>query len=173
LALALAAAAGSLAPAAAAGRCAQVPWVSGVDQSPSDPRNYGKCTKALEPQVNAKFSHWCKFNTLGTWPTGPSARAKKCLKFGRATIYRVSKRVSRTARRHGGGCAAPGGPQGAGSRPLRPQNLPVFDRPPPKPCPLNNSRAQSMARLRATRLPATSGCTARTRRRWWRCPPST
>jgi hypothetical protein len=87
LALALAAAA---APAARAGngRCPSVPFVAGVDQSPSDPGAYGKCTGALEGQVNPSTSHWCKFGDLGMWPDGPNDKAKQCLKFGRMTIYR-------------------------------------------------------------------------------------
>ncbi|KAI8462327.1 MAG: hypothetical protein J3K34DRAFT_194117 [Monoraphidium minutum] len=90
LALALAAAAAPAARAAAAGggKCGQLPFVSGVDQSPSDPNNYGKCTGALEKHIDNNFSHWCRFGQLGMWPDGPSAPAKKCLKFGRTTIYR-------------------------------------------------------------------------------------
>jgi hypothetical protein len=65
-----------------------VPNVAGVDQTPSDPANYGKCTSALESFVGAASSQWCKFAQLGLWPAPPSDKAKQCLKFGRATIYR-------------------------------------------------------------------------------------
>jgi hypothetical protein len=73
--------------ALAIGQCPTVPLVPGVDQTPSHPAFYGKCTGALEKWVNAS-SHWCKFNDLGMWPNGPNDKAKKCMKFGRATIYR-------------------------------------------------------------------------------------
>lgn len=90
LSLVLACAAPRAASAGAAwgNTCPQVPNVAGADQTPSDPAQYGKCTKALEPWVSPSSSHWCKFGQLGMWPDGPSARAKECLKFGRATIYR-------------------------------------------------------------------------------------
>jgi hypothetical protein len=71
---------------AAAQRCSRIPQVSGVDQSPTAPWNYGKCTNAVE--AVARPSHWCKFNRIGVWPQTPPARAQQCLKFGRATIYR-------------------------------------------------------------------------------------
>ncbi|KAI8464817.1 MAG: hypothetical protein J3K34DRAFT_439029 [Monoraphidium minutum] len=73
--------------ARADGQCGQVPNVGGLDQSPTSPSNWGKCTSALESFV-APGSHWCKFGELGTWPAPPTDKAKKCLKFGRSTIYR-------------------------------------------------------------------------------------
>jgi len=83
-----AAAAALPAALAAAGQCPQVPFVVGVDQTPSNPAFYGKCTGALEKWIDAKSSHWCRFGDLGSWPNGPTDKAKKCMKFGRATIYR-------------------------------------------------------------------------------------
>ena len=58
----------------------------GVDQSPTDPSLYGKCTSAIEPGFMQ--SHWCKVGAIGKWPAEPTDKAKKCLKYGRATIYR-------------------------------------------------------------------------------------
>jgi hypothetical protein len=81
--LAMAGAPGALAD----GQCGQVPYVKGVDQSPSDPSMYGKCSGSLEGFVKG-MSHWCKFGDMGMWPSGPSDKAKKCMKFGRTTIYR-------------------------------------------------------------------------------------
>lgn len=69
------------------GQCGQVPYVKYVDQSPSDPNMYGKCSGALEGFVQGG-SNWCRFGDLGSWPTKPNDKAKKCLKFGRTTIYR-------------------------------------------------------------------------------------
>ncbi|GBF96386.1 hypothetical protein Rsub_09185 [Raphidocelis subcapitata] len=88
LALALAVLAAAV-PAALAdsAHCKEVPNVPGVDQSPSDPNAYGKCTSAVEGQIWG-YSHWCKYGGMGMWPGGPSDKAKQCMKFGRATIYR-------------------------------------------------------------------------------------
>lgn len=72
---------------ASASPCREIPDVSGVDQSPSDPRMYGKCSSAIESFMVPQ-SHWCKFGDMGLWPSGPSNRAKQCMKFGRTTIYR-------------------------------------------------------------------------------------
>lgn len=59
-----------------------------MDQSPTDPGMYGKCSSAIESFLRP-HSHWCKFNDMGLWPEGgPTSRAKQCMKFGRATIYR-------------------------------------------------------------------------------------
>ena len=68
--------------------CDFVPEVPGVNQDPSDPSQYGKCTSALDDHVASSGSNWCKFNELGYWPAGPSRLAKKCMKFGRMTVYR-------------------------------------------------------------------------------------
>eukprot|EP00878_Enallax_costatus_P034058 GHUV01037667.1.p1 GENE.GHUV01037667.1~~GHUV01037667.1.p1 ORF type:complete len:197 (-),score=33.99 GHUV01037667.1:117-707(-) len=76
-----------LAIASAGSPCKEVPTVSDVDQSPTDPKMYGKCSSALE-QFLVPSSHWCKFGDMGLWPNGPSNRAKQCMKFGRATNYR-------------------------------------------------------------------------------------
>jgi hypothetical protein len=73
--------------AAADGQCSQIPYVKGADQSPTDPSNYGRCTSAIESQF-LTYSHWCKAGGIGMWPEEPNSQAKKCLKFGRATIYR-------------------------------------------------------------------------------------
>lgn len=67
--------------------CKAIPSVK-ADQSPTKPQEYGKCTNAMEKGYNKKESHWCRFNRLGPWPAAPPASAKKCLKFGRMTIYR-------------------------------------------------------------------------------------
>jgi hypothetical protein len=48
---------------------------------------YGKCTSAVEKFVR-ESSHWCAFGSLGAWPSWPTERAKKVLKFARATVYR-------------------------------------------------------------------------------------
>lgn len=74
-----------LAAAAAQSPCGEIPTVGGVDQSATSPAEYGKCTKI---QKDFMGSHWCKFGNLGTWPGAPSGKAQKCLKFGRASIYR-------------------------------------------------------------------------------------
>jgi hypothetical protein len=75
----------ALLAAAAAQKCAEVPTVSGVDQSNTSPAEYGKCS-----QIQKDFfgSHWCKFGKIGTWPGAPQGKAQQCLKFGRASIYR-------------------------------------------------------------------------------------
>ena len=76
-----------VAPAALAdGQCSQVPNVGGIDQSPTSPDMWGKCSNSLEGFVHS--SHWCKFGQIGTWPGPPTDKAKKCMKFGRTTIYR-------------------------------------------------------------------------------------
>lgn len=81
-------AAAALLPLALAdGNCGQIPTVSGVDQSPSNPSDWGKCTGAIEGQF-AAWSHWCKTSGIGLWPQPPTDSAKQCLKFGRTTIYR-------------------------------------------------------------------------------------
>jgi hypothetical protein len=67
--------------------CREVPQVQGVDQSPTRPADWGKCTSALDSFVRPN-SHWCKAGQLGVWPGPPTARAQQCLKFGRASIYR-------------------------------------------------------------------------------------
>ena len=88
LALALLACAAAPRAARADGQCGQVPYVAGADQSPSSEASWGYCTGAIEAQFRAQ-SHWCtKPVPLGTWPAPPSDGAKKCLKFGRSTIYR-------------------------------------------------------------------------------------
>ena len=71
-----------------AGTCHLVPAVPHSDQTPTSALQYGKCTAAVEPALR-NSSNWCKFDTLGAWPTWPSSttEAKKCLKFGRATVY--------------------------------------------------------------------------------------
>jgi len=64
LALLAVALAGCIATAAAAREAeCPVPAVMGVDQSPSNPDEYGKCTSALDK--NLGDSNWCRFNTLG------------------------------------------------------------------------------------------------------------
>jgi hypothetical protein len=68
--------------------CQIIPETPIVDQSPSNPSEYGKCTSALDDHVADSGSNWCKFNDLGYWPAGPSRLAKKCMKFGRMTVYR-------------------------------------------------------------------------------------
>ncbi|KAF8072387.1 ttc4 [Scenedesmus sp. PABB004] len=80
----VAAAAGA---AAAGSPCREVPDAGGADQSPTAPRDWGRCTGAME-QWLVPNSHWCKQGPMGLWPTPPSKRAQQCLKFGRATIYR-------------------------------------------------------------------------------------
>lgn len=71
------------------GNCPKVPGVSGMDQSPTSPNNYGKCTSALEKGPWASKSHWCNSQKpFKAWPGPPSSEAQKCLKFGRTTIYR-------------------------------------------------------------------------------------
>lgn len=69
-------------------RCSETPFLPNVDQTPSDPRFYGKCTGNLERHVNKETSHWCKYDDMGLWPSGPKPKAAQCMKFGRATIYR-------------------------------------------------------------------------------------
>lgn len=64
-----------------------VPRVSGVDQSPTLPANWGRCTTAVEASAR-QTSQWCKFDRLRAWPSGPSPAAIQALKFGRHTIYR-------------------------------------------------------------------------------------
>jgi hypothetical protein len=68
-------------------KCSAIPNVKYADQTPSDPNMYGKCTNALEKWLIPQ-SHWCKFGDMGTWPDGPSTKAKQCMKFGRSTIFR-------------------------------------------------------------------------------------
>jgi hypothetical protein len=68
------------------GQCSQVPQVSGVDQSPSDSSRWGLCTNIESSFVS--WSHWCKAGGINVWPSGPTDQAKKCLKYGRTTIYR-------------------------------------------------------------------------------------
>eukprot|EP00877_Chromochloris_zofingiensis_P011105 jgi/Chrzof1/6248/Cz17g17110.t1 len=68
--------------------CQAVPKVPGVNQEPSDPTKYGKCTGALDSHVVSTGSNWCAFNGMGYWPAGPAPKAKQCLKFGRMTVYR-------------------------------------------------------------------------------------
>jgi hypothetical protein len=62
------------------------PRVSGMDQSPTNVSNYGKCTIAVE-KFARDTSHWCKFNRLGSWPSFPNVQASRAFKFGRLTIY--------------------------------------------------------------------------------------
>lgn len=69
-----------------AGPVAVPPRVSGVDQSPSNPSEYGKCTPSVERNAIAT-SHWCKFGKLGSYPEFPNEPAKKAFKFGRSTSY--------------------------------------------------------------------------------------
>ena len=77
----------SLVAIAAAGTChVNIPKVPGIDQSPTNPSDWGKCTN-LEGSFG-KYSHWCKFGKLGSYPTPPTQKAQECLKFGRASIYR-------------------------------------------------------------------------------------
>jgi hypothetical protein len=64
-----------------------IPRIPGIDQSPTNPADWGKCTSALEGSFG-KYSHWCKFGRLGMYPTPPTEKARQCLKFGRASIYR-------------------------------------------------------------------------------------
>lgn len=45
----------------------QVPDVDGLDQEPSNPAVYGKCTAALDRHVLTMGSNWCAFNDLGYW----------------------------------------------------------------------------------------------------------
>jgi hypothetical protein len=75
------------ASAAAQSPCAEVPTLSGVDQSATPPSEYGKCTSKTQTTYTSK-SHWCAFNKMGSWPAAPSGKARQCLKFGRSTIYR-------------------------------------------------------------------------------------
>jgi hypothetical protein len=109
---AIAAAAADAPPAAAAAKpaatcAADVPDVPGVDQSPSDPADYGRCTDALDSHVASSGSNWCAFGAgrakaFGAWPAGPSPAAKRCLKFGRMTVYRGPLYGSEP--RHRGAC---------------------------------------------------------------------
>lgn len=82
--LLLASAGGALAGSS----CKEIPDAQWMDQSPTNPSMYGKCSSAMESWLIPQ-SHWCKFGDLGMWPAGgPPARAKQCLKFGRLTIFR-------------------------------------------------------------------------------------
>lgn len=63
----IAAAPGVLADKVASGCSALVPNLNSVNQEPSDPANYGRCTKALDPQVLTMGSNWCAFNDMGAW----------------------------------------------------------------------------------------------------------
>ena len=63
-----------------------VPVVSGADQSPTDPSQYGVCHESMDPAVRAA-SNWCRFGTLGSYPEFPNDAAKQALKFGRQTQY--------------------------------------------------------------------------------------
>lgn len=67
-----------------------VPYVPGVDQSPTKPADYGKCTEKIDisQRTGPTQSHWCKFGTLGSFPDLPNAKAQQGLKFGRQTCYR-------------------------------------------------------------------------------------
>lgn len=64
-----------------------VPFAPGVDQGPSDPAQYGKCTSAVDQHIVGP-SNWCQFGRLGQWPSGPTRKAQQCLKNGRMTVYR-------------------------------------------------------------------------------------
>lgn len=46
----------------------------------------GKCTSAIEQSFSR--SHWCSAGPIGLWPSPPTAKSEKCLKFARATIFR-------------------------------------------------------------------------------------
>ena len=80
----------SAAAAAAAGTCpVRIPNIPGLDHSPTNPEEWGKCTGALEGDLaKRKQWHWCKFNKIGIYPSPPPKKARQCLKFGRASIYR-------------------------------------------------------------------------------------
>jgi hypothetical protein len=64
------------AAAAAAGGATRpkiaVPVVDGVDQSPSAPEDYGKCTSHIDQRI-APTSNWCKFGRLGYCESAPAA----------------------------------------------------------------------------------------------------
>jgi hypothetical protein len=83
----------------AAGKCPSIPAVSGLDQAPTSPANYGKCTSATEKQFT-QAGHWCNGSTGKSFkpvPGPPQGKAAQCLKFGRATIYRGPMYGSSTA----------------------------------------------------------------------------
>jgi hypothetical protein len=69
-----------------------VPEVDGVDQSPTQPAQYGACTAAVGAAVAAS-SPWCK-TAFKAFPSVPGALAKNCLKFGRVTPFRGPVRVA-------------------------------------------------------------------------------
>ena len=79
-----------------------VPFAPGVDQSPSDPAQYGKCTSSVDAHIVGP-SNWCQFGRLGQWPAGPSRKAQQCLKNGRMTVYRGP--VLGSEPNHKGACA--------------------------------------------------------------------
>lgn len=66
---------------------AGVPIVRGVDQTPTRPADWGRCTRHVEAFAR-NSSHWCRFNRLTPWPNPPTAAAQRALKFGRMTVYR-------------------------------------------------------------------------------------
>jgi hypothetical protein len=83
--------------------CAAVPAVPGLDQSPSDRSQYGKCTDAIDSHIKPN-SNWCNFGKMGYWPAGPSRQARRCMKWGRLTVYRGPIWGSEPA--HKGACNA-------------------------------------------------------------------
>jgi hypothetical protein len=89
---AAAATAAAAAGAAGAGRPKiAVPVVSGVDQSPSNPADYGRCTGAIDPRI-APTSNWCKFGRLGYCERGgaaPCTRGPAPSAFVRPRLQRV------------------------------------------------------------------------------------
>lgn len=85
--------------------CPWVPPVPGVDQSPSDPGEYGRCT----PKVEVNDTNWCRFNQLGQCARG-AARGGAAAPAARQTRGRFGRRAP--VRAPGCRAAARAGPSG-------------------------------------------------------------
>ncbi|KAI8469932.1 MAG: hypothetical protein J3K34DRAFT_521733 [Monoraphidium minutum] len=93
------------AASAAPGACTvPVPAVAGVDQSPTNPAEYGACTDAVEEKFHTT-SNWCLAPGFNSWPSGPAPMAQACAKFGRVTVYRGPVLGKEPA--HKGACDVP------------------------------------------------------------------
>jgi hypothetical protein len=68
----------------AEGTCG-LPKVAGVNQEPSDPNSYGKCTSAVDPEI-APNSNWCKFNNLGYCEFGRDASIEAAVVVHQETV---------------------------------------------------------------------------------------
>jgi hypothetical protein len=66
--------------------CGTLLSVEGVDQSPTSPQQYGKCTAAVDARI-LNTSNWCMAPSFNSWPSVPTAEASACLKFGRLSVY--------------------------------------------------------------------------------------